>query len=170
MYEYEYYYYYLLLFVVVVVVVVVIYIYIYIHVCWCTGVAGYEARDSPLYCGYNPQFPVSSPYVLAVGATQGPENANPEVACSSDTGGIITSGGGFSDVYPMPSYQYAAVRDGYLAGLSASDNAPAPGYSRTGRAYPDISALGYNYLLLIGRILLYIYVILLFKSSPFLIY
>lgn len=117
------------------------------------GVAGYEARESKAYCGYNPQFPVSNPYVLAVGATQGPESAEPEIACSSDTGGVITTGGGFSDFYPMPAYQYSAVRDGYLAGLKKqpASSQPVAGYSYTGRGYPDISALGLDYLLLIGK-------------------
>lgn len=121
------------------------------------GVAGYLARYNSTFCGYNPQFPVSSPYVLAVGATQGPESSNPEIACSSDTGGVITTGGGFSDFYPMPSYQYSAVRDGYLAGLKSlpTNSAPVAGYSSTGRGYPDISALGYEYLLLIGKLKFY---------------
>ncbi len=34
------------------------------------GVAGDLARSDPLYCGYFPQFPASSPYVTAVGGTQ----------------------------------------------------------------------------------------------------
>ena len=34
------------------------------------GVAGGNARDDPIYCGYYPQFPASSPYVTAVGGTQ----------------------------------------------------------------------------------------------------
>lgn len=34
-----------------------------------TGVGGSLASKSTHYCGYNPQFPASSPYVTAVGAT-----------------------------------------------------------------------------------------------------
>ena len=33
------------------------------------GVAGYLVRDNSTYCGYNPQFPSSSPYVVSVGGT-----------------------------------------------------------------------------------------------------
>lgn len=33
------------------------------------GVAGYAVRNLPELCGYYPQFPASSPYVTAVGAT-----------------------------------------------------------------------------------------------------
>ena len=40
---------------------------------------------------------------------QGPESNNPEVACQSNTGGVITTGGGFSSFYPTPSWQQAAV-------------------------------------------------------------
>ena len=61
-----------------------------------TGVAGFEARNTPANCGYVPFFPASSPYVVSVGATQGLEaDGRVERACSSDTGGVITSGGGW---------------------------------------------------------------------------
>jgi len=43
------------------------------------GVAGNQARVSSIFCGYNPQFPASSPWVTAVGATQGPESGGEEV-------------------------------------------------------------------------------------------
>ncbi len=33
------------------------------------GVAGYNARTSASLCGYYPQFPASTPYVVAVGGT-----------------------------------------------------------------------------------------------------
>jgi subtilase family serine protease len=42
--------------------------------------------------GYFPSFPATSPWVVAVGGTQGPENNNPEIACSSSDGGVITTG------------------------------------------------------------------------------
>jgi subtilase family serine protease len=66
------------------------------------GATGY--RNSLLsICGYDPQWPASSPYVTAVGATQGPESGLPEVVCQGDTGGTVTSGGGFSTIYTTPS-------------------------------------------------------------------
>jgi subtilase family serine protease len=37
-------------------------------------------------------FPASSPYVTAVGATQGPESGTAEIVCTSDAGGVITTG------------------------------------------------------------------------------
>ena len=59
-----------------------------------------------------PLFPAASPYVTAVGATQTSTDANVnlvEVVCSIETGALITSGGGFSAIDPMPDYQAAAV-------------------------------------------------------------
>eukprot|EP01040_Poterioochromonas_malhamensis_P002533 gene2533-2694_t len=38
------------------------------------GVANFQARSNSKKCGYTPSFPASSPYVTAVGATQGPES------------------------------------------------------------------------------------------------
>lgn len=40
--------------------------------------------------GYFPQFPASSPYVIAVGATEGPENGNPEVVCEVQSSSIVS--------------------------------------------------------------------------------
>ncbi|GMF32789.1 unnamed protein product [Phytophthora fragariaefolia] len=100
-----------------------------------------------------PQWPSSSPYITTVGATMLLANtqqaAKPffrtkeEVICSVENGGIITSGGGFSNIYPMPEYQRKAVKR-YLA----TRNIPvSPGFfNRSGRAYPDVAALGAGYL------------------------
>ena len=69
------------------------------------GAPSYNAVDSGT-CGYYPEFPASNPYVLTVGGTQGLEQSyQKEKACQSDTGGFITSGGGFSNYYSRPSYQ-----------------------------------------------------------------
>lgn len=57
---------------------------------------------------FNPGFPASCSYVVAVGATQinsGSTVNDPERACDR----VIFSGGGFSDIFSMPSYQTAAV-------------------------------------------------------------
>jgi tripeptidyl-peptidase-1 len=105
------------------------------------GVANFQSRKSKSNCGYHPSFPATSPYVTAVGATQGGINGGPEEACSSDTGGQITTGGGFSTKYEMPSYQKDAVQD-YLK--SSTGKAAASGYAN-GRGYPDISMAGFDY-------------------------
>ena len=77
----------------------------------------------------------------AVGATAGPESGSPEIACSSSSGGDITTGGGFSSVFARPSWQDAAV-DAYLA--KGPSLPPASLFPSHNRAYPDISALGAN--------------------------
>jgi tripeptidyl-peptidase-1 len=81
---------------------------------------------------------------------KGPESDKPEISCSSDTGGVITSGGGFSNLYPRPSWQTSAV-ESYLAYINSSSSTPTSGFNISGRAYPDISVLGYNYNLVIGK-------------------
>jgi tripeptidyl-peptidase-1 len=112
------------------------------------GVANFGARTNPKQCGYNPSFPASSPYVTAIGATQGPESGKTEVACTSDNGGVITTGGGFSSIFTAPSYQKSAI-SGYFKGLSASQQ-PVSGYNAAGRGYPDLAMAGLNYEVVIG--------------------
>jgi subtilase family serine protease len=77
-----------------------------------------------------PAFPVNCPYVTAVGATQN----IPERAASF-------SGGGFSNYFPRPAYQDAAV-----SGFLANNKQFQQYYNVSGRAYPDVSAQGVNYL------------------------
>lgn len=112
------------------------------------GVANFQARKNPKKCGYHPSFPASSPFVTAIGATQGPESGKEEVACTSDNGGVITTGGGFSTIFEAPSYQKNAI-SGYFSGLNSTQT-PAAGYVATGRGYPDVSMAGLNYEVVIG--------------------
>jgi hypothetical protein len=61
---------------------------------------------------FSPLFPATCPFVIAVGATQINPNSTvyePESACEQKA----YSGGGFSNIFPMPLYQEEAVR-GYL--------------------------------------------------------
>ncbi|RLN37852.1 hypothetical protein BBJ28_00000492 [Nothophytophthora sp. Chile5] len=100
-----------------------------------------------------PQWPSSSPYITTVGATmllsksQQAEkpffHTQEEVVCSVENGGIITSGGGFSNIYPIPEYQRSAV-----ARYLKTPNIPTrPGFfNANGRAYPDVAALGAGFL------------------------
>eukprot|EP01034_Spumella_vulgaris_P030420 gene30420-37632_t len=109
------------------------------------GVMGFR-EERPQVCGYDPLFPACSPYVTSVGATMGPQTTgNVEIACTSDQGGVITSGGGFSNVYPTPAWQQSVVTT-YLETVSDQGNEPHKGYSPTGRGYPDVSLAGYAYL------------------------
>jgi tripeptidyl-peptidase I len=59
---------------------------------------------------FNPSFPGTCPYITSVGATQivsGAAVTAPEQACES----VIYSGGGFSNVFALPSYQASAVKN-----------------------------------------------------------
>ncbi|KAH9480393.1 Aorsin [Psilocybe cubensis] len=94
---------------------------------------------------FNPGFPASCPFVTAVGATQvnpGSTVNDPEGACEQ----VIFSGGGFSNIFPLPSFQADAVK-------SFLKNHPPPftngEFNNTGnaRAFPDISANGANYVI-----------------------
>merc|ERR1712176_196599 len=105
------------------------------------GVANFAARGEASNCGYTPSFPASSPYVTAVGATQGGVTGGSEVVSSSQTGGVITTGGGFSTKFEAPSWQ----KDAISAYFSAVSPQPVSGYSASGRGYPDIAMAGHNY-------------------------
>lgn len=83
-----------------------------------------------------PNFPVSSPYVTAVGGTTLPVLGGGEQTAS-------LSGGGFSNIFTRPSYQDAAVSH-YL---STATGLPAPSYyNASGRAYPDIAAMAEGFI------------------------
>merc|ERR1712137_1423860 len=104
-------------------------------------------------------WPAQSPAVTALSATyftpltdpicylqssQGGINclSNPlgEAAVGIDFGMFWTTGGGFSNVSAMPSYQTKQVQS-YLA----KGNLPPSNYfNSNGRAYPDVSTVGHN--------------------------
>ena len=65
----------------------------------------------------------------------------------SSQGGVITSGGGFSNHYSRPYWQDSAV-SGYFAALGS--NQPGAGYNAGGRGYPDVSLLGVAYDVIVG--------------------
>ncbi|XP_009881540.1 PREDICTED: tripeptidyl-peptidase 1, partial [Charadrius vociferus] len=93
---------------------------------------------------FRPSFPASSPYVTTVGGTS---FKNPFLVTAEVTDYI--SGGGFSNVFPMPSYQAAAVQRFFHL---ASKLPPSSYYNSSGRAYPDLSALSDNYWVVTNRI------------------
>ncbi|OCH91088.1 subtilisin-like protein [Obba rivulosa] len=110
----------------------------------CLTEDGEEAEGAPRFM---PGFPGTCPYITSVGATQvnpGAKVTDPESACEQ----VIFSGGGFSNVFAIPEYQRAAVRT-YLTKYPppyAANIYNSSGYSR---AFPDISANGANYLVVI---------------------
>lgn len=94
---------------------------------------------------FEPNFPATSPWVTAVGGTamSGVAESGHEV-CNG------LSGGGFSNVFPQPSYQTAAVQH-YFA--TVGTNAPASSYYNiSGRSYPDVSALSAGFIVVANKI------------------
>lgn len=102
------------------------------------GVGGGDCRtnDGTNTVLFQPAFPASCPFVTTVGGTT---RVNPEIAVSF-------SGGGFSRYFSTPSYQSAAVSR-FVAGLGTTFNGL---YNKTGRAYPDVSAQGNGFQVVIG--------------------
>ena len=96
---------------------------------------------------FNPAFPSTCPYVTSVGATQivpGASVTAPEEACET----VIFSGGGFSNVFPLPSYQASAVQS-FFTNHPPPYTAAQYNNSQQTRGYPDISANGANYVIAI---------------------
>jgi len=91
-------------------------------------------------CSFFPSFPAICPYVTSVGATRFLNgNSGPEGAVF-----LFKSGGGFSiDPFNQGSYQ-ASVVDNYLtnSGVTMPESCA---YNASGRATPDVSALGDEY-------------------------
>ena len=96
---------------------------------------------------FNPSFPGTCPYITSVGATQivpGASVTQPEEACET----VIFSGGGFSNVFPIPSYQAAAVGE-FFANHPPPYTAEQYNNSMMTRGFPDVSANGANYVIAI---------------------
>ncbi|KAK4547340.1 hypothetical protein LTR36_000996 [Oleoguttula mirabilis] len=145
------------------------------------GVGSYPAPagiDGPTGCLgakgdiFNPTWPNTCPYITNVGATKvypGKTVYDPESAVYDPAGHPYTqnfsSGGGFSNVYPIPDYQQSAVATFFAdhnpsyphySALAANASNPvhpnitllsgATGgiYNRIGRGVPDVAAVGDN--------------------------
>lgn len=121
----------------------------------------------PAHTIFSPSWPNTCPYVTSVGGTEiasGKTVSDPEVAARSSYP-KYTSGGGFSNIYPIPKYQKAAVAN-YFAShdpehpyySALAPNTPNPAhpnvtalagstggvYNRIGRGIPDVSANSVN--------------------------
>lgn len=97
-----------------------------------TGVgSACETNDGKNTTRFLPTFPAACPYVTSVGATY---HVNPERAVSF-------SSGGFSDLFPRPSYQDNAVSD-YLKILGDQWKGL---YNPKGRGFPDVAAQGVRF-------------------------
>jgi tripeptidyl-peptidase-1 len=117
------------------------------------GVAGDNGNsDGCLGSGqiFSPDFPATCPYITTVGATFLPPGAD----VNSDAETAVTrfaSGGGFSNLYAIPSYQKAAVSTylsehtppykAYSGNNNESIGAGGGIYNNAGRGYPDVSPI-----------------------------
>ncbi|KAK3938688.1 Tripeptidyl-peptidase sed2 [Diplogelasinospora grovesii] len=79
-----------------------------------------------------PTFPASCPWVTSVGAT---ENVGPPLT------GALFSAGGFSDYFARPDWQHDVVQP-YVDNLVRTNDPRLGLFNHTGRAMPDISAIG----------------------------
>ncbi|KAF2161129.1 hypothetical protein M409DRAFT_69979 [Zasmidium cellare ATCC 36951] len=103
---------------------------------------------------FSPGFPVTCPYVTAVGSTAIPPGG--AVTADQIATTEFSSGGGFSNVFPTPDYQKTAVNTyltnhppsfgDYQTKYNESVGANNGVYNSAGRAYPDLSAIGQDVL------------------------
>lgn len=104
---------------------------------------------------FNPSFPGGCPYVTSVGATQivpGASVTQPEEACET----VIYSGGGFSNVFPLPAYQAEAVHT-WFAEHPPPYGADRFNNSQKTRGFPDVAANGANYVVAVDDEFILVY-------------
>lgn len=114
------------------------------------GVSGFN--DPSQNCPGNqfvPTFPSTCPYVTSVGGTYftnsgtfqaSRQNSGEAVAQFDINGSPGGSGGGYSNIFTTPSWQQNAVNNYYnKVGGGYKGN-----YNQSGRAYPDVAAIGEN--------------------------
>jgi tripeptidyl-peptidase I len=124
---------------------------------------------------FSPQWPSACPWITSVGGTQRsvPSNISAsttatmnkraltnETALYNDFGGgsILSSGGGFSNVFTVPPYQHVAVSRYQQLENAHLKTLEAEGYFTSGgRGFPDIAALASAYLTVIDSQLLTVY-------------
>ncbi|KAK1758977.1 Tripeptidyl-peptidase sed2 [Echria macrotheca] len=97
-----------------------------------TGETKCTSNDGSQRKMYMPTFPASCPYVTSVGAT---DNVAPPLS------GADFSSGGFSNYFARPAWQRDVV-DPYVQKLVDAKDERLPLFNQTGRASPDISAVG----------------------------
>jgi tripeptidyl-peptidase-1 len=122
---------------------------------YCIDPQSGQYTTGPSGTQFNPSFPGTCPYVTSVGATQVNPNStvyDPESACEQ----VIYSGGGFSNVFPLPCYQQAAINS-FFALHTPSYSSIQYNNSGTTRGFPDISANGANYVVAVNGTFVLVY-------------
>lgn len=135
-----------------------------------TGVRAYPPAEGNTGCLgpkkniFSPMWPSTCPWVLTVGGSMigaGKSVTDPEEVAHSQEF-LFSSGGGFSNLYPRPAYQSAAVGHffsahdpsfKYYSHIFNSTAAVRSGkgvaesggvYNRIGRGIPDVAAIAFN--------------------------
>ncbi|RPD61263.1 subtilisin-like protein [Lentinus tigrinus ALCF2SS1-6] len=99
------------------------------------GVSGSQSSNACDGQAFVPTFPSGCPFLTSVGSTQG----------ITETAADFSSGG-FSNIFARPSYQDDAV----AAYLTKLGNTNAGLFNTQGRAFPDVSAQGVNFVVDVG--------------------
>jgi len=131
------------------------------------GDLGALPMSNPTCDVLHPDWPSQSPFVTAVGSTIITPYAEPicyltaaeggidcshnplgEISVSVDQGLFWTTGGGFSNIQPMPGYQSSFV-SAYL-NQNTTTLPPSSVFNSAGRAYPDVVTVGHNLMVALG--------------------
>ena len=108
------------------------------------GVGAYcLTNDGKNSTRFNPNFPATCPFVTSVGGTQ---NTAPEIAWNRNNG--PSGSGGFSSYFARPQYQKNQVSH-YLRNYPDTWKQYESYFDKSGRAYPDVSALADNYTIIL---------------------
>ncbi|KAI0810809.1 family S53 protease [Irpex lacteus] len=99
---------------------------------FASGDGGVSGSQSSSCSKFVATFPSGCPFMTSVGATQ-------LSGTSSETAADFSSGG-FSNYFGTPSYQSSAVKS-YLSAIGSTNSGK---FNTSGRAYPDVSAIGTN--------------------------
>ncbi|EIW61085.1 subtilisin-like protein [Trametes versicolor FP-101664 SS1] len=105
------------------------------------GVSGSQAKGCVQFV---PTFPSGCPFLTSVGATQLTTTSGLTIETAAEF-----SSGGFSNFFPTPAYQQAVV-DTYINKTLANGTVNEGLFNASGRAFPDVSAAGVDYLIVVS--------------------
>jgi tripeptidyl-peptidase-1 len=89
-------------------------------------------------------FPGTCPWITSVGGTALPPNTTSGSTTREIASYKFHSGGGFSNLFPLPSYQTAAVTQ-YYTHHDPGYNASVYNNTRAARGYPDVALASQDY-------------------------
>ncbi|RFU25414.1 hypothetical protein B7463_g10924, partial [Scytalidium lignicola] len=106
----------------------------------CLNPDGSPTPVSAEYGIFNPMFPGTCPYITSVGGTQ----LEAGVSVHTPESAAAFSGGGFSNLFPVPDYQKEAINY-YYANFAPPYNSSIYNNTQLVRGFPDVSANAVNY-------------------------